>query len=1023
MMLAFEAGQLEIAKYLLENGGEASTINEEGDNCFTIACNQGHVPLVAMLMDKAIVKLFGAMDEAGNGALHLAAQGHVDTLKYLLEKGAFVNVPSAESKATALHMAIMSGKVDNVKLLLSKGADVSKVTASGLTPLMCCCSEVPTSEAIEMATLILDAKADINKVAPFGATAYDIAESVGAFGIARFLLERGATPKGTPANTIGVDTFNTTVYFQAGEVPPARTRAASVVIGNTLFLGGGIRTRSVAELESELLDRPEDEEFDEASIMPFAAQSDLYSADLSKISIQPLVKDLTTIKGLTAGMSTKLKGDHVSVENNVISVTFVDDCCGSDDCTDDACAKKESEDKKEEEEHHEHKPAHSEDGDNAHAFVTSVLAEESFTAESTSVAYFEVTVVSTKSVEEQKKQEVVASVGFTSIAGEWEFEKHPGWTESSIGFHSDDGRARVLSEEEEEEQEIPWTGHRWGVNDTVGVGHIFATGETFFTLNGRFLGVPVAAESFGGSDLRAVVGAGSDGIKLVVNFGARPFRFNFHASTVTWTKLPNLPGTYLALLPVVGSTNEILVVPDSTKSVFHYNIETHVVAVKECKAAKISEIPLHAEHSINVVGNKVVLFARQETILAPTKSKNGLLMVLDLATLSWNNLLAPINIAQKKLVKSLSDIESQLSATAVGNSYYIFSAEKAYTLNLANLSLTALKLAGLPGNEDMGFYPYAENRVLNFSLSPNMLTYRFHLIDVATKQWYLPRFSPCLYEPIVGKAIAQYNGKFFSFGGFSSTTSAVKDFFVSYSANTTANPAPVRGLAAAFNSQEYSDATVVVGDVTFNVHKVVASARSSVLAKAFAEGSAFTAPAGIEAVAAQAVLKYLYSDSIDIALVTAKNFKAVTDAVRALAPEQENRLLEELLFSTTETASTFDQDILAALSKFENLADLTIENNGAAVKAHRVILASRSAGLKEKIGSGSSIKLEFSSEAVKAFVSALYAVCSFDIAQAPRSTWDELTAIGQQLNTCCLDRCVLAAKSVFADEVPTATAL
>lgn len=1017
-MLAFEDGNLELAKYLLENGGEPSTINEEGDNCFTLACNAGHVPLVAYLLEKSIVKLFGPMDDGGNGALHLAAQGHVDTLKFLLEKGAFVNVPSAESKATALHMAVMSGKVENVKLLLSKGADVSKVTASGLTPLMCCCSEVPASEAIAMATLLLDGKADINKATGFGATAYDIAEAAGAFGIARFLLERGAVPKGVPTNTIGIDTFNVTVYHQAGQVPPARTRAASVVIGNTLFLGGGIRARSVEELESEL-NNANPEEFDAGSIMPFAAQADLYSADLSKISIQPIVADLKTIKGLNTNMSATLKGDFVTVENNSITVKFVDDCCGSDDCTDDACAKKEKEEEGHEEEHQ-----HSEDDSDAHAFVTSVLAEESFTAENTAVAYYEVTVVSTKATaEEQKKQEIVASVGFTSIAGEWEFEKHPGWTETSIGYHSDDGRARVLTEEEDEDQDIPWTGHRWGLNDTVGVGYIFATGETFFTLNGRFLGVPVSSDVFQGTEMRAVIGAGSSDIKLNVNFGTRPFRFNFHASTISWTKLPDLPDTYLSLLPLPGSTNELLVIPDSTKSVFHYNIETNVVSVKECKASKIPTIPLHAEHSVNVVGNKVILFARQETILAQTKSKVGLLMVLDLNTLTWNNLLSPINIAQKKLVKSLTDLDSQLSATAVGNTYYIFSSEKVYTLNLTNLSLTAVKLAGLPGNEDLGFIPYAENKVLSFSLSPNLMTYRFQLIDTAAKQWYVPRFSPSLYEPVVGKSVAQYNGKFFAFGGFSSGTAAVKNFFWSFAANTTAAPVAPRGLAAAFNTQEFSDATIVSGDLTLHVHKVVASARSSVLAKAFAEGASFAAPAGLESAAVQAVVKYLYSDSIDISLVTAKNFKAVQEAVRAIAPEHENRLIEELTFSTTETASTFDHDILSALTTYENLSDLTIETNGAAVKAHRVILASRSAGLKEKIGTGSSFKLEFSSEAVKQFVIALYAVCSFDIAEAPRATWDELLTIGQQLNTCCLDRCVLAAKTIFADEVPSATPL
>lgn len=138
LMLAFDAGNVEMAKYIMENGGDPTTVNEEGESCFVLACQNGHVKLVELLLEKGVVKLFGPVDESGNGALHLAAQGHVDTLKLLLEKGAFINVPASESKATALHMAVMAGRVENVKLLLEKNADVAKMTSSGLTPLMYC---------------------------------------------------------------------------------------------------------------------------------------------------------------------------------------------------------------------------------------------------------------------------------------------------------------------------------------------------------------------------------------------------------------------------------------------------------------------------------------------------------------------------------------------------------------------------------------------------------------------------------------------------------------------------------------------------------------------------------------------------------------------------------------------------------------------------------------------------------------------------------------------------------------------
>lgn len=1018
-MLAFSSGNVELAKFFLENGGEPSTVNEEGDNCFTLACEHGHVKLIEMLLEKGLVKLFGPMDEEGNGALHLAAQGHVDTLKLLLDKGAFINVPAAESKATALHMAVMSAKVDNVKLLLSKGADASKVTVSGLTPLMCCCNgDIDTKAALEMAALLLDAKADVNKAGLNSTTAYDLAEASGSYAVARFLLSRGAVPKAIPANTAGIDTFNSTIYYQAGQVPVARTRAASVVLGNMLYLGGGIRARPVEELEAELMQRG-DEEIDEMSMMPFAPLADLYSADLTKIGMKPLIADLSKAKatfGSKLKVSTKLKGDHVEVsDDNTIVVAYVEeDCCGSSDCTDAEChekgEKKEGDDKEKKEHEHE------ENIGNAHSFVTSVMAEESFTAEHTAIAYFEVTV--TANVENPLAQPFL-SVGFTSEANEWEFEKHPGWTSTSIGYHSDDGRVRVLAEDEEEDS--PWIGQRWGLGDTIGAGYIFETKETFFTLNGRFLGIPLSSDDFSGDDIRPIVGASSDGVKLSVNFGSSPFRFNFHAPTITWTKLNDLPDTYLALLPLPGSTDELLVIPDSTKAVYHYNPSTQVVQVKECKASKIPSIPLHAEHSVNIVGNKVVLFARQETILEPTKGKNGLLMILDLATLAWNNVLSPINIAQKKLVKAIADLNAQLSATAIGNNYYILSPEKAYTLNLANLSLTNVKMAGLPGNEDMGFTAYDQNRAFAFALAPNMTVYRFHLLDAATKQWLLPRFTPSVIEPVVGKSIVQHDGTFFAFGGFSSSTASVKSFFSSFKMASSAQ----QGIATAFNAPDsFSDAKVVVGSATYQVHKVIASVRSSVLAAAFANSDSFTAPESLNAEAAHAVLKYLYSDSVDISLVSAKDYKAVVEAVKALAPEHEDRIVEELMFSVTLTRSTFNRDILTALSKFESLSDITIETNGAPIKAHRVILANR--GLKDKVGSGSSFKLEFPEESVKQFVTALYAVCDYNIAAAPRSTHEDLISIGKTLSCPCLERCITVAKTISVphdEDVPAATPL
>lgn len=1009
LMLAFEAGNYEMAKFFLENGGEASTINDDGDNCFSIACAEGYVKLAELLLEKAAVSLFGPIDDAGNGAIHIAAGGHLDTLDLLLKKGAFVNVPTAETKSTALHMAIVASKPENVKLLIEKGADVSKMTAAGMTPLMCCCEGVEPAVAMEMATLLINAKADVNKVTPYGATAFDIAAAEGSYDVARFLLEKGATPKGLPANTIGMDGFSLQPYYQVGDVPCSRTRASTLVLGNHLYLSGGLRSRSVDELEVELMATMNDPnaaaDFDESSILPFAPMSDIYTADLSQISQQPLVQDLAKLKACfnpVFNLSKQLKGDHLTVENNLVTIKYVSECCSLEAEGQAACESGEKECTK--------------DAACSEPFVTSVLAEESFTAERGPVAYYEVTLLADSAIPKGERLEV--SVGLTSEANEWEFARHAGWTASSVGYHSDDGRARVLVEDEE--QDIPWVGQPYGLGDTVGVGYLFASKETFFTLNGRFLGMPLSSSEFNGEDIRAVIGVATDGVKLKANFGTEAFRFNFHVPTISWKKLKDLPDNVVALLPLEDSTEEMLIVTDSAKSVCHYNPTTEVVSIKECKAGKLTQIPMHAEHVVQKIGNKVVIFVRQEALLFPEKRKVGALLVLDLATHTWTDVFAPIGMAQKKLIKALTDLNAVLSAGVIANNFYIFAPGKAFMLNLANLTLVAVKINGLPPNEDISFtsLPGEAPRALAYGLGPSMSQYRFNVVDTAAKQWYVPRFSLSMLEPLVGRSIAFHNGKYYSFGGFTSALSTSRNYFLSFSNQT----GPARGLAAAFDDATLSDIKVTVGARELKLHKAILSARSSVFNKMLSENAgldAYTVPNTLHEASAAAVLKYLYTDAVDITLVTSNDYKTVVAALKELAPEHDHRLIEELLFPCTLTKSTMDADLVALLTK-ETFADLTVETNHGSLKAHRVVLAARSSALKDKIGTANSLKLAHNLAPTQQFVTALYALCSYNLALAPRATWDEIAAIGKDLSTCCLDKAILVASTITVDDTPTA---
>lgn len=957
--------------------------------------------MVELLLEKGKIKLFGPIDDEGNGALHLAARGSVETLKFVLEKGAFVNVPTSESKATALHMAVSAGRIENVKLLLEKNADINKATAMGMTPLMLCVDGGDSEVALNIAKLLIDAKADLNKADAGGSTAYDIAESNNSYAMAMLLREKGAVPRGIPANTVGVEAFNVQSYYNKGQSPGPRTRVASIMLGSTLYVGGGLTSRSMADIEAALSGATE--EIDESLLLPFEPSAEVFSADLSQISMQPLVEDLSQIRGSHVKLSTQIKGDHLAVhDDGVVEVKF-EACCGSEECTDDACAEKK------EAESHDHNDHDDEDDV---VFTTSILAEESFTAQTGPIAYFEVTVL------EAPKKNIIASIGFTSSPGEWEFERHPGWTENSIGYHSDDGKPRVPVEDTDE---INWVGHPWTVHDTVGAGFIFATKETFFTLNGKFLGVAALDLEFGGDDIRAAVGFGTNGLKVKANFGTSPFLFDFHVKTVTWTKLKDLPNNILAFLPLAGSTDSFMVIPDSTKAIYHYTPSTGAVVVKETKAPKIPSIPLHAEHSVHLVGNKVVLFSRIQALLQPGKRKTAVVFVLDLATNTWSDVVAPTTLAQKKLAKALIDADCQLSAAVLNGAYYIFSPEKAYQLNLDNLSLTAIKLTGLPPNEDMAFYNTKDGRALCYCIGPNLSSYRFHMIDIAKKQWLVPRFTGTALEPLVGKGCVEFEGKLFFYGGFSSETGAPKDSFSSISLSATVDSP----IAVAFDDSSktyHSDFVVKVADKAFHLHKSILAARSpyfAALLEADASLAEHTLPAEWNANLATAVLKYLYTDCIDISLANASNHKDVTAIVKVLAEPHERRIVEELLFSRTMSRSTLASDLLSVLSS-KKFVDATIEATGGSVSAHRVVLAVRNAELMKFLASNSKITLDHPVAAVEETVKALYSLGSYSLASVPRSNWKAIADVAKALSINCLQRLVLTAEQTTHDAIPQA---
>ncbi len=97
---------------------------------------QGDVELLNALAVAAPV--FGAADERGRRAIHLAAvNDHAEVIEWLVaESNASVNEKIRVTRMTPLHLAASSGSTDSIAALLRLGADPTARNASGATPLM-----------------------------------------------------------------------------------------------------------------------------------------------------------------------------------------------------------------------------------------------------------------------------------------------------------------------------------------------------------------------------------------------------------------------------------------------------------------------------------------------------------------------------------------------------------------------------------------------------------------------------------------------------------------------------------------------------------------------------------------------------------------------------------------------------------------------------------------------------------------------------------------------------------------------
>jgi len=186
---AVTAGQLRVARFLLDNGADINT-----RTVLPGAAGRGHKAMVEFLLSRGAV--VNAMDSEYYTALHRAAMnGFRSVAEVLLANKADVNA-RGPNMVTPLHLAVSAGHGELASYFISKGADVDAQDSSGQTPLI----KAAIKGHTDLAGRLLAAKAKTDVEDNQGCVALSHAVDKGNAEIVKALLAAKANPDAGKVN-------------------------------------------------------------------------------------------------------------------------------------------------------------------------------------------------------------------------------------------------------------------------------------------------------------------------------------------------------------------------------------------------------------------------------------------------------------------------------------------------------------------------------------------------------------------------------------------------------------------------------------------------------------------------------------------------------------------------------------------------------------------------------------------------------------------------------------------------------